>query len=946
MFPREVALDEKCNEYLRIVALQALAACGDTDGLEKVARWLKDASERLSALLGPGFAKVLFPRYITVDELLGLIECAPVPRPGTLERFAHEIGDLWKACPDDASRKRMLAGLADMCLSPPFKSSHQCLSSQHYELAKNLAPIAREAVFELRGAETTEGLVRLLMVVERVERQSFSDQEEPTLATLVTEHWRLQRDLFWMDVEQTRRQNASRGKESPTRFWHVQAFLKPLWKLGPKDLTWLAEDLSGRPLEGDKRIALSAIVRILGNTNELDTKLSGLRAMISGERELQRDLDGYLAPPIEDEELRRLQVEEENYRRDRLKREQDAKSSWVELRDQLKGDPSLVRDLQNVNILIALFRWLSSKTRRGYESALEWRLLEGVFGRPVAEAYRDGMKALWRTTSPERPKRKEGRPVTWKWVTILSFFGIGIEAAEDPDWTAHLSSAEIERAAQHACLSEQGYPQWLEDLVHRDENLVLPILHKALRAEWASQHGGSFNFISYFSGTDSRIPESIQRILFDVTLKQKPQALGMLDHGLRILQRLNLGEAQRHKAAALIRRRLRAAARAEDDERVWGYLAMLFMVDADGATREFVDWLDGTPQASRYARAESSLGALFARHRALPSAADALFSVSVESLEALIRLAYRYVRPEDDSFHEGHYTPNARDDAEQARSTLLKALIDRPGADAYQALRALSENEPPILPAVRLRELAHGKAEHDAELPAWTTEEVLDFERRGIAPANTGEILLRVVVSVLSEIQSSFTRNDATSQPLVERAEKEEEVQKWLAEQMEFRSEGRYHVHRETEVAGGDQPDIIVSSTAAKVEVAVEVKQVKYGGNDWSVRDLERSLTKKLTEDYLKPANRRWGVLVVSRHGERTFRDPETRAPLSFDAVIGRLQARAEEVKRNKFGYVEVRVCGIDTSVSGRGTDFAARALVYHSRPGEVGCLHINKLTR
>ncbi|MCP4006495.1 MAG: hypothetical protein GY725_20140, partial [bacterium] len=299
----------------------------------------------------------------------------------------------------------------------------------------------------------------------------------------------------------------------------------------------------------------------------------------------------------------------------------------------------------------------------------------------------------------------------------------------------------------------------------------------------------------------------------------------------------------------------------------------------------------------------------------------ALATATVASLEALARLTYQYVRPEDDASHDGHHTQDTRDHAERARDVIFKALIDRPGAHAQHAMRALSAAETCKARSIHFRQLTHGKAEHDAELPIWAPTEVLHFERCLIAPAKTGEALLRVVLAVLSDIQNSFRRRDATSRSLVVRAENEQEIQEWLTEQMEHRSEGRYHAHREAQVADGDKPDIIISSTAASVEVAIEIK---HGGMPWTVRQLENALAKQLAVKYLKPIERRWGVLVVTHHGRfragkegvrtRTWRDPGTRTILTFHDLIRRLEKLATKVVKNKFGHVEVRTFGIDAS--------------------------------
>lgn len=911
---RGAALDERANDYQRTVALQALDACGDTEGLAAAARWLKGAPGAGSARLAPCFAKVLFPRYLTVDELLDLIGRTPAPKRGVLDGFGYGLSELWEACPDAAASERFLAGLADLSLAPPFEAKYRRISARHRELAKNFAPPARKAVLGLADAEPSEGLVRLLMVVERAERDMPIDREEPPLSTLVCRNPRLQRKLFWADVEETR-QNANLGEDRPAHIFDVYISGGPLWQLATRDLDWLLEDLSKCPLEADKRIALSGVIAILRAGGRLQAEVLRLRTLIAGHTKLERYLSECLTPPKESEQEVQFRLEEQRQQKAHDHVEREAKASWLRFRDELKADPSPLRDpsqLANWSTgafrLDNLSRWLCGTTKKNHvEATRQWRLLEEGFGRPVAEAFRNGMKAFWRVTEPERPKHLKGGGSNVKYTTIMSLAGLGLEAADDPDWASSLTTADAERAAQHACLSEQGYPNWIEQLVDQHPAITLPILHKTLMNEWQGRHGGSADFLSHYASARGPIPPLIQGILFEV-IKGKPKTSDMLDRGLRVLRSIELSERQRSQTAALARRRLRAARAAGEDERVRSYLAMLFLVDANDATRELVDWLDGSPQASRDARAQTSLGALFGRDS---PAVGFLASASVACLEALVRLAYRNVRPQDDRVHEGAYTPDVRDNAESARTALLNALLHRPGPDAYRAMRTLAADEAFRALAVRLNELAHGMAERDSEPLAWTPSDVIAFERRHITPARTGEALLHVLMAVLSDIQSSFDQADATSRSVLQRAESEDEVQGWLAEQMNLRSHGRFHAYREARVARGDKPDIIVASTTAQVEVAVEVK---HSGMGWTVRDLERALTKQLAETYLKPATRRHGVLVLSHHGRRTWRDPDTRAILNFHDVLNRLQRLAATLVTNQFGPVEVRIFGIDAS--------------------------------
>jgi len=333
----------------------------------------------------------------------------------------------------------------------------------------------------------------------------------------------------------------------------------------------------------------------------------------------------------------------------------------------------------------------------------------------------------------------------------------------------------------------------------------------------------------------------------------------------------------------------------------------MLLLDPDVAFASLRTWLNSAPKATRQTRAENTLGVLFDRHDPLVSVA--LANASTATLEALLHLAYSHIRPEDDAVHEGSYSPDARDHAEQARNSVLSTLLDRSGADAYQAMQRLAADPIFALRSHRFRELARGKAERDAEGPAWTADEALRFHREFTAPVKTGADLLRVVMGVLGDIAQSLTSDDVTSRPLLERAKDEDEVQHWLVEQINARAHGRFQAFREAEVATGDKPDVIIASTSAPCQVAVEVK---HGGMGWSARDLEHALRTQLAEDYLKPESRRHGVLVITHHRDRRWNRLTDNKPISFSDLIAWLSGIAETIAANAVGSIAVRCAGIN----------------------------------
>jgi hypothetical protein len=906
--------DPQSDEYTRIAALRALAACQDTDALKATAADLLKNPEAYPPSAASAFSRTLFPVYITTRELLSIIEMSQRPPEDSLDGFPSALEHLYGACPDQAARDELLAGLSALALRPPYTQDYKRISGDYAKIAESIEPLARKALESLPpSADPTPALVRALMAVERADHHEDRDHGEP-LSALVRAHPQVNRALFWADVEDVR---AASRREAPISFHQVHFSGHRLWGFAGADLAWLRSDLQTREHLDDRRIALSAIVPILRDVNGLDAALPELRAAISGQPLLEEDLTNYLTPPSADPAEASFQQRAAERKAAAARQEEQDKASWRQFRDGIIADPGRLRDPSRLNQaagisdLRNLSRWLRGDTdeRDTKAAALLWRNITPAFSQDVAEAYSDGMSRLWRIVTPLRPQRHEGGPITIQWQNILAFAGIGVEAAENPDWASRLTPDEAALAAAHACQCEEGYPDWLGPLLDRHSQSVLPVIQQEIQTEWQAAADYPDELLRHFARSPEAIPEAAQQTLLDVITSSEAPSSRKAELAVDILNKIPLHETTRKRIACAATTRLDTPR--SDDDRVFLDLATLFLTDAGAALARLKAWIDTAPGPDRKDRAERTLARLFGRDHFLVS--GVLRSLPVPMLSDLARFTYFHVSPADDVHHEGSYTPDTRDDAESARNAILNALLDRPGEEAYLVVKGLAEAGIALIPPTRFRELAHGKAERDAEFEPWQPDQVVTMETRHIAPIRTSHDLIRVITSVLQDIQRDLAHEDASSRTLLLKADSENLVQNWLAEQLRLRSKGRYHVHREPEVAEKNEPDIVVSAVGAPLELAIEVK---HGGKPWTVADLEQALSQQLATDYLRTQARRSGILVITHHGRRTWRAPEYGTRLSFGPLISRLKRLAETVTSNPTGSIKVQVVGIDAAAA------------------------------
>ena len=831
---REVVSDKNAKWHLRVFALQALIACKDHDGLASAALGLLEAPDQIDSRLAASFARELYPAYLSTKDLRTLLrETIPAPK-GSTAGFGYDLSDHYEATPSAGDRRELIRGLAEMCLTPPFVDPYRRVSARYRFLAKQVHAIAESEIKHAYDRPTLD-LINLLMVAERTERRPSSSNKEDGLRVLVHRHRNFSHGLFWADVEEHRRNE--RSPHRLTRFWQVQTGgHQVLWSSDKEDRNYLFDQLVARENEDDRLIILSAIMAVSDLGPEREVAAERARAIVAGSSILGEEIQRYLAVPTEDDESidrsRRMAAREAK----QAAAEAKAKASWEEFAALLRSDPSLLSDPKHLATwkgglfrLKHLLDWLRGRSNTHDDKALrDWRLLNEGFGASVAKAFRGGLRHIWRLSPAQRPVHTANNGVTVSWHTVLAYGAIGVEAAEDPDWTSHLTVQEAKRASEHGCFSEQGYPDWLDQLYSSFPEAVAPAIRKAVEHEWLCPEPAVSNLIHRLAARAFQIPPAVGSMVSAITLQHeagRPETLGLC---VDILSKSTPEPKTKAELIKMARARLTVHRRAGRDDYAFRYLALLFLIDPDYATGNVIRWIGQAPAGAQQKRAEKTFATLFNRHH--PVIFVALDRVSVPSLEKLLYLAYHHIRTEDDLPHEGSFTPTERDDAESARSTLISALMERPGADAYEVLRRAASHSDFLLSAARFCQIAKEKAEQDAEIQAWLPAEIIAFEGRHIAPVKTGEDLFHVVKAVLRDIQFHLDHGDGTSRTLLERAADEDEVQKWLAEHLNFRAKERYHTHREAEVALGDKPDLIVSSTSAKVEVAIELSMAVKAG--------------------------------------------------------------------------------------------------------------------
>jgi hypothetical protein len=901
------------DDYLRIVATQAIEATHDIEGYAELLDLVRSPAP-LSARLAPHVALALFSDRLDVAGLFDLVRRTPQPRKGTIEGFDQSIEAFWAKCRTDTERLSFLGELAETCLTPPFVKDWLHISAAHKALARSVEKIAGDAIRRF-GVSSPPELVSTLMIVERSDRSNLIDSEGPDLREQLGLLPDLKRDLFWADVAFARQHQ--KQQDEVIRHWQVYIHGSPLWSIELGDESWLMRDVLGQQLVDDRRIALSGLVSVLRQSDKPDEKRRALASHVDAHPELLADLELLTQPHPDNAEIQKHERRSAAYQLKEKRREQKNRASWISFAEELQKDNTSLKDTQRLAVwpgpwnLKLLTDWLRFRLegQQVRHAATQWRLLEEGFSKAIAEAYRDGMKAMWRVTMPEPPEYVDGTGRNRKHTEVLACEGLALEAAEDVDWHRKLSDLEAARASQHACWNDEGIAHILDDLVESHLAIVRPIILETLQVEWAITTAHRAPLLEHFGYRTGIIPTWFIDLLVDQISTLSPGYPDRIPDALRCFEKVVLSASAKSVLGEAVRRL--QVERGSDPSKVreTDILKLVFLADAkDGAT-QLKDMLDRYAATNDRITAMQMLVALFGDGFGRTGYAGILAELEVGTLEALLRSAYQCVRIEDDNKHDGSFTPDLRDNAERARGQILGALLSRSGVEAYSAMKRIALDQSFGGNTVRFLELTRSKAERDAEVEAWTASDVVKFEQRGISPAKTGIEFFEQVKGVLADIASGFNSQDASSAALLRLAKDEEQVQKWLGEQLTLRSAERYHVAREPIVANKKEPDITLSSTTSNFQLAIEIK---HGGKKWSGSDYQVALLEQLNGQYLKPPNRRQGILVITHHeAKRTWRKTDDREILRFDELIAWLTGIAHQLGDD--GRL-VEVIGLDIS--------------------------------
>lgn len=526
----------------------------------------------------------------------------------------------------------------------------------------------------------------------------------------------------------------------------------------------------------------------------------------------------------------------------------------------------------------------------------QWSLLAAKYGMVVSAAVQAGLRRLWRD---HLPLEDVNNPQTVYAQTIAGLAGVVAEVV-DAYAAKALNVAEAEQAMRYSLYELNHFPPYVEFLVDSrfDE---CDAFYASIVGQWK---------------TSPKAAEHAKHVV-----ARMPDKLVAGDTRCRaaVWSYLKAGACDSYYE---VEQALTALCKWPDDPEVGAFLdgrsRQCWKERRDDFAAYFSAWVRVQPGPALAFLADCAaeptrqveiigLASHWSRNRESPlSGMESNSEELATHLEKLYEVIALAAPPATDPYRTGVFSPDARDNAGQFRSSIL-GMIEALGSHAaYVAAKRLAvkfEGEAPM--AHMLDALAVRIAERAALPHPWTTAQFVDFSRDAMAvPVDDEQSLWRRVRrDTRSAVQNVMSGRFHVGNLL--KKGKERDMQLWLARELELLSQQAYSVQRESELADRTMPDIRAETPRHMATLELKVAENR------TVDSLLFDLEWQLKGDYLRDKKSNHGIFMVMHQGSRkSF--PFQKRPLSFNELRQVLIRRADELTVASLGKKHIEVIAFE----------------------------------
>lgn len=925
--------------YTAITAGRALLAAGDDRQQKDYANYIKQNCATLSTTVVWEAVEDLFPRLIGVDDLLAIVATI---RLGDDEGGGFNLdwngAELAAKLTSAADLTRLIEGLLNHLEPESPDPDADDILSRDSQYATTLAAAAVNLLAQSPLNVAPDSAIDAVLRIgdPRFDRTQQRAKKGGDAVEQLHRTPERRRAAFWRAADRLGNHRPLPGRS----LLHTFQMQLLGWPAGLclDDIDWLLADGPCRERATERQLAINAALRLWSTEGDQDETLKArIAAVAAADSDMQAAYAEWTAPRVKsaDEIKSEEELTESTRAGKRTRSEQE--QSWINFVSKLRAEPTQLRKLTPTTTravdrrIYDLWQLLRQATRGSLHYAIDSVAPIAEFaGDEVAAAFADGLAEIWRAWKPTMHSARppDERNVVSN-IDCMCIAGISIEAALRPKWASQVTEEQAVRAAEYATIEINGFPDWIGELAAAWPAAVERVLVK----EVASDLDNPTTPFRYQILEDIyHGPEILSRLTSSALWHALQSRRGLNQLALRSLLPIlarGMSEGDKRDFNTLVLDRFQGI----DDPQISAqYLGAAYTINAQGATDGLVTKLDRLDEAEKTALVERVLPQIFGSRRSRSEPTTALLDVA--TLERLVVLAYRIVRIEEDRnrANKGAYSPDERDEAQEARSAAFNALVSEPGFATFEAIMKLIDAPHFPIPASRLRALAHVRAAEDAEHAPWAGAEAVRVEQQFERAPVTGKELQLVALQRLDDLQYELIHGDFQQGRTLSALPDEPAVQNWVADRLRHVQGNAYSIEREPHVADEKEPDLRFRGKVSDAAVATEIKVVE----SWSLRQLEEALVNQLCGQYLRAEDGREGILLLVHQTPRSRGwELQDGTLMSFDGVVQHLRALATSVRRAPQSGPQPEISVIDVSTCARPAE--RRTLARKRTPRTTG---------
>lgn len=462
---KEAALDTTWDRYHRVAAVRALLACGHEKAVREIAQGLLNKAIDWPDECVPALAEDLFPKIITVDELILLMERTPEPK-GTVGGFGWVGRQIVKVIePLSNVAVELRDKLAELIWrGRKDKQKFYRIRGRFNHLAPALALLCNRQL-ETLSLKIDAHFIRASVIASRLAGGDTGTREPVGKLRM---HFRdiseLRAAAFWMDLGLMDELvlNANEWQRV-----YLASHDGLIGSIVEGDRAWLEAALADETSPERRPVALFPLLDIWNQRGRIAAEANSLRRQLKGDKALETIFANGTAPRERDANVKKVERTAEQQRKKAAAREALRFQDWTKWRLKLLASPAQAFSPEKrLDTISRLYSWLaaSAPSRNRYD-VWNRQALEQAFGTDVVQQAAAAFQVHWRQTQPvlwsARPAgQQNSTPYSW----VYGLCGVASEAAL-PNWTSHLTADEARTATAYATVELNGFAPFLGDLV-------------------------------------------------------------------------------------------------------------------------------------------------------------------------------------------------------------------------------------------------------------------------------------------------------------------------------------------------------------------------------------------------------------------------------------------------------------------------------------------------